>query len=349
MDQLQFSQEAQLKLNKPQTDLLEITMETKSTQVKCKGRTHHPNPVPGLPSHFSSLDNLQRYIDDQLLELRCQLHLPELEYRRDEFNHKREQQFYASKAALPTRGSPSPLPSSSASSQPPSQTISAKDPRRPELKLDCNVAAEPQSNHRGNNDNTAGGRFISSYRAALNASAKSRIEVYIPSTILELPIGFRPTALKQWYTYVLLTQPELRTTLLEPQRRAKSGPAGMMTPWDKGVGHWSGSFDERAVEIMKREGGRFTKIDRRVVEVRQRDRGGSHEKGEDEGMEWFERSARGGETWDVLDGHVLGMDWACDRGGAVMLVHEEERATEKRKDSVLDKMVGVMRRALSAQ
>ena len=341
-DKQQLSHEAQFKLNKPQAIQLATIMETSPMQI-----THHPNPIPGLPSHFSSIHNLQRYMDDQLLEFRSQLHLPELEYWREEYMYSREQQLHARRAARLGSEQPASAPSSSASSQSQPKAVSDEDPRGSEATHNSNMASKPQSNHSNIDYSTAGGRFVSGSCSPLEPSTKSRIEVYIPPTILRLPIGFRLMALRAWYMYMLSSQPETRTTLLPPQR-VRRGPTGAVVPWDKEMSEWSGSFGAGAVEVMKREGGRFTKLEKKTVDMRQVDGQSGHGKGEDGRAEWFERSVGDGETWDVLDGHVLGMDWACGSRGTVVLVHEEERAREKRKDSVLDKMVGALKRALSA-
>lgn len=180
----------------------------------------------------------------------------------------------------------------------------------------------------------------------MSPAQRDDIETFIPDTILSLPSRARLVALHAWAEYVHeqgLTRP--RITTLQRRLRKESVSKAMVMPWDEGVEEWDGSFPDGAVEVVgvRGEGGIGVEG---VYTLGPHPHRGGKRKGSVEGRRKSSVEGKqevGERCFDMNDGHVIGRDWGCGKEGPVMLFDGKAR-----KDSVLDRVVHVFRRAVFA-
>lgn len=320
---------------------------------------HHPNPRPGDHPHFSSLEHLRLYINDEVEAFRRSLDDPENEYFREDAHHAREARERRARIQEAVRALDRPSGSASGV-EPQSQSQSQSE-------------AEAQASSSSSSSTSAPNRqdtFTASQSQSqpkpqaitedpeltpLDPATRAAIEAYIPASILRLPICVRTTGLRAWFVYLQQSQQELCDTLLPPKRKRKVMD-GAVVAWELGFQQWEGSLDagaEQVVEMCACE----DRVDKKVVKVETRETSEVDVRPRSQGKKkkgagLCERNVDGAEVLDVRDGHVLGKDWALGKGGKTMLVHENEnenkneRGVEEdrvRKDSVFGKMAGLFK------
>ncbi|KAF1975589.1 hypothetical protein BU23DRAFT_566685 [Bimuria novae-zelandiae CBS 107.79] len=276
------------------------TEEPQSAQVVDIFPMLHPNPKPRPYPHFSSLECLRKYIDDQGEQYRREVLETKLE-------HSHAEDKCCCKQASSEQSSVERTASSSCRAKLPRSQ--ARPPHFQPLTPPQRKPSEPNS------------RPCNITDASLAPSTKAAIEAYIPTTILRLPLYYRIFALRAWYDYLCAAEPV--QTQLPPQRTRKRAVGAVVTPWDTGLERWRGSLKSWASEVD------------RIKEEREVE----------------------GQSLDVLEGNVLGRDWACGREGKTILVYrrsEEEgkvvkvvKVVKVAKDSVFERMAGGFKRALS--
>jgi hypothetical protein len=293
---------------------------------KGKGKTKmpqylHPNPTPAQHPHPSSIFSLCDYIDDEIIYLRNHYYDDDMEFFREEYS-------CACPYHSPDPATPPPTrdPSFASSSSEPSPSTTPPIRFQP---LDLSIC-------------TAGGPFLSPHFYPLVPGQREAIEQFIPATLLRMPLMFRTNALRAWCGYTNLQVDKKAQAALRKRQRGGSRPKLTVLPWDEGAEDWNGTFPREAMEVLRLTGGIGGEGLYRKVPNRLRD--GRRKSG-------VEGKREEGERWlDMSDGHVLGMDWACGKE-RVMVLHEQRDADEDgdkekaRKDSVLDKMVDVLKRA----
>ncbi|KAL1612114.1 hypothetical protein SLS60_000337 [Paraconiothyrium brasiliense] len=302
-----------------------------TSHSKRKGKTKmpknpHPNPSPARQPHPSSLASLCDYIDHQVLYLRSHYHDEEMEFFRAEHSSVCPAQHFSS-ATISRKQDPFPT---SSCSDPSSSTIPSS------------------SRHPDPDTCTAGWYFFSRNPCPLVPSQREAIEEYIPPAVLQLPLVFKLGGLRAWHEKLQLH--ELKRVGIAPRKREwKAGkPRSNVLPWDEGIEDWNGSFPSEAIEVVKVGGSGDDSGEEVVHRTVPRRKNCGRRKAGAEGKR--ERSVP---CFDMDDGHVLGRDWACWIDGPIMLLHEQKvddedgDAVKERKVSVRDKVVHVLKRALS--
>lgn len=329
---------------------------------------HHPNPRPGDHPHFSSLEHLRLYINDEVEAFRRCLDDPENEYFREEAHAAREARERRVRIQEAVRALDGPSGSASgvepqlqSQSQSEAQASSSSSSTSAPNMQDTFTASQSQSQPKPQ------AIIEDPEPTPLDPATRAAIEAYIPASILRLSICVRTTGLRAWFMYLQQSQHAPEDTLPPPQRKRKVMD-GAVVPWEQGFQKWEGSLDAEATEVVElcacedRIDKKVVKVETREIDVRSRSQG---KKKKEAGL--CEGSVDEAEVLDVRDGHVLGKDWALGKGGKTMLVHENADKNERggkamlvhenqnkneqggeedrvRKNSVFEKMAGLSKK-----